>query len=233
MRRVVLEAAVAWRVVGRRDDDPVRLSLMGPPRGVGPQDRVGHRRRRRVAVGRVDHDRHVVAGQNLQRRRPGRLAERMGVPSDEQGPVDALLAAVLTDRLGGGQDVRLVEGGRQRRPTVPAGAERHLLLDLVGVGHTGVVRGDQVGDVDEVLGPGGLSCAFVRHGSIMPDPAAQRGPPRGPAEGTRPAAVPLSRPCAAAVRSCRRQTACERRRGRRRRRRRGRVRGPSRTTATA
>ena len=39
----------------------------------------------------------------------------MGVAPDEERPVDALLAPVLADRLGGGQDVRLVERRPQAR----------------------------------------------------------------------------------------------------------------------
>ena len=76
--RVVLEAAVGGRVVRRGHDDAV-----GQPAGrvlaaVGAQDRVRHRRGRRVAVAVVDEHGHVVGGEHLQRGGPGRLRERRG-----------------------------------------------------------------------------------------------------------------------------------------------------------
>ena len=42
---------------------------------------------------------------------------------------------------------------------MPAGAEGDLLVDVVGVRHPGVVGRDQVGDVDQVTGLGGLTGA--------------------------------------------------------------------------
>ena len=127
--RVVLEAAVARRVVRRRDHDAVGQVAVAA--AVEGQDRVADRRRRRVAVGRIDHRDNVVGGQHLQRRRPRRLGQRVGVAADEQRAGGALRGAVLDDRLRGRQDVGLVERAVQARPAVPRRAERHLLIDVV------------------------------------------------------------------------------------------------------
>ena len=105
--RVVLEPAVARRVVRRRHDDAV--GQIGVAAAVVGQDRVADRRRRRVAVGRIDHRHNVIGGQHLQRRHPGRLGQTVGVAADEQRAGGALRRAVLHDGLRGGQDVRLVE----------------------------------------------------------------------------------------------------------------------------
>jgi sulfide:quinone oxidoreductase len=58
----------------------------------------------------------------------------VGVAPDEQRPVEALVAAVVDDRLRRREDVRLVERGAQARSPVPRGAEGDLLVD-VGSGY--------------------------------------------------------------------------------------------------
>ena len=148
--RVVLESAVARRVVRRGDDDAVGQVAVAA--AVERQDRVADGGRRRVAVGRVDHRHDVVGGQHLQRRHPRRFGQRVGVAADEQRAGRALRLPVLRDGLRGGQDVRLVERGVQARPTMPGGPEGHLLVDVVRVGFDGVVGGDHLGHVDEIFG---------------------------------------------------------------------------------
>ena len=130
---------------------PSRRQVLAP---VGAEDRVRDGRGGRVAVAVVDEHGHVVGGEHLERGGPGRLGEPVGVAADEQRSVVPLLAAVVADRLGGGQDVGLVERGLQAGAAVAAGAERDLLVDVLGVRHPGVVGGDEVGDVDEVAGLG-------------------------------------------------------------------------------
>ena len=71
----------------------------------------------------------------------------MGVAPDEQRPVEAVLPAVVDDRLRRGQDVGLVERCAQCGPAVPRGPEGDLLVDVLRVGHQGVVGGDQMGDL--------------------------------------------------------------------------------------
>ena len=69
-------------------------------------------------------------------------------------------------------DVDLVERAVQRGAAVPARAEHHLLRDVVGVGLEVEVGRDEVGDVHQVLGAGGLSGSLVGgHGPILVGPA--------------------------------------------------------------
>ena len=179
VRRVVLEATVRGRVVRGRDDDAVREPAPGRHVGdagdlpaVRHEDGVRHRRRRRVAVGGVDEHGDVVGDEHLERARPRRLGEAVGVAADEQWSVVALLAAVVADRLGRGEDVCLVERGLQARPAVPGRPEGHLLVEVLRIGLARVVGGDQRRDVDEVGGLGGLSGA--RGGHAL-DPRRGRG----------------------------------------------------------
>ena len=143
----------------------------GLPAAVRLDDRVGNRRRRRVTVVGVDQHRHVVGREYLERRRPRRLGQPVGVAADEQRAVVALLLAVVADRLRGRQDVRLVERRLEAAAAVPARPERDLLVDVVGVGHARVVRRHEVRDVDQVGGSGEGSCAGAAvggHAAIMP-----------------------------------------------------------------
>ena len=91
--RVVLEAAVLGRVVRRRDDDAV--GEIGPARGpravsVVAEDGVRDRRGRRVAVVGVDEHGDVVGREDLERGRPRRLGQGVGVTPEEQRSVDRL-----------------------------------------------------------------------------------------------------------------------------------------------
>ena len=143
VRRVVLEAAVAGRVVRRRDDDPVR-QRPGRVAVVG-EDRVrDHRRRRREVVG-VDHHVDPVRREDLDDRAEGRLGERVRVAAEEQRALDPLLLAIAADRRADRDHVRLGERAVQRRAAVPGRAERHRLGGLALV-----VGGDQLADIDQV-----------------------------------------------------------------------------------
>ena len=147
VRRVVLEAAVAGRVVRRGDDDPVG----GPATAaaVVGEDRVrDHRRRRRAVVG-VDDDVDAVRAEDLDDRARGRLGERVRVAAEKQRAVDPLGLAVAADRLGDREHVRLVEGARGRGAAVAGGAEADALAGLGGVGLLVVVGGEQRIDVDQ------------------------------------------------------------------------------------
>ena len=161
--RVVLEAAVARRVVRRGDDDAVGQVAVAA--AVERQDRVADRRRRRVAVGRIDHRHNVIGGQHLQRRRPGRLGQRVGVPADEQRPVVPCAArysamACVVARMCASLNARVQAGA-----AVPRRAEHHLLLEVVRIGLDRVVRRHHMGHIDEVFGLRRLPGAWVgRHG---------------------------------------------------------------------
>ncbi len=79
----------------------------------------------------------------------------MGVPPQEQGPIDALTRPVLADRLCHRRNVGLVERPTQTRTSMTRGTKRHPLPRIFDVGRHGVIRGDEVSHVDEV---GGLGC---------------------------------------------------------------------------
>ena len=117
---------------------------------IGRQDRVRDGRCRRDPVGGVDPDVDGVRGQDFEGGPKGRLGQRVGVLPDEEGAVVALLSAVAADRLGDGQDVRLVEGPVERRAAVSGGAERDALAGHVRIGPQVVVGGDEPFDVDEL-----------------------------------------------------------------------------------
>ncbi|GCC46994.1 hypothetical protein chiPu_0031307, partial [Chiloscyllium punctatum] len=77
------------------------------------------------------------------------LSQRMGVDADEQRPGQALLAAVIADRLRGGEDVVLVERILQRRAAMARGAERNPLGGIAGVRLSGEIRRDQPRHIGE------------------------------------------------------------------------------------
>ena len=73
--------------------------------------------------------------------------------------------AVFADRLGDGQDVRLIERAAQRRATVTAGAEADPLCAIRDVGLARVVLVSKVADIDEkVLWSGLAGERMDRHG---------------------------------------------------------------------
>jgi len=139
------------------DNDPVRVPAPAPGRSVVGQHCVGQGRSRCVPVAGVDQDRHLVSGQHLHRGHPRRLRQGMGVTGEEQWPVGTGGGPVVTDRLGDGADVVVVEAGPHARPSVPGGPERHALVGNGWIGMLAVVRGDEASDVDEVGAPGRLS----------------------------------------------------------------------------
>jgi hypothetical protein len=129
---------------------------------------MAHGRGRREAVAVVDEDGDVVGDEDLEGGGPRRLGQRVGVATDEERAVVALLLAVVADRLGGRGDVHLVERGGERGAAVAAGAEGDLLRHVVGVGLQVEVGRHEVGDVHQVLGAGGLSGSLVGgHGPIL------------------------------------------------------------------
>ncbi len=147
VRRVVLEAAVVGRVVRGRDDDAVGKSRCAAP--VVHQDRVRHRRRRRVFVPRREHHVDAVGREHLEGAGRGGLGQGVGVDAEKERTVDAVLRAPAADRLRDRQHVALVEGGRQRAAAVPRGAERDPLRRDAGVGLDRVVGRDEPRHVDE------------------------------------------------------------------------------------
>jgi hypothetical protein len=146
--RVVLEAAVLGRVVRRGDHDPVRRSAPAIP--VVREDRVRDRRGRRETVACVDHHLDVVRAEHLEDRPERRLRERVGIPSEEKGAVDALGVAVAADRLRDRQHVRLIERAREGAPSMAGGPKGDALLGDGRIRRLVVVGVDQTVDVDQL-----------------------------------------------------------------------------------
>ncbi len=177
---VVLEAAIARWVVRWRDDDAI-----GQPVGaatVVAEDRVGDRRGRcvaRLAVGfaaaGVDARLDAVGREHFQRRDECRFGQRVGVHAHEQRAVDAFLAAVIADRLGGGEDMPLVEAALERGAAVPGGAERHLLRRVGRVRPVAVVTRHQARQVGQGVRVGQASCVGGdTHRSVLCEKAVRR-----------------------------------------------------------
>ena len=143
-------------------------SARGPvPGRVVGQDRPGDRRRRRVPAAGVGQHPHAVGGEHLQR--AGLAGSESACVSAPRysGPSMPVPGPVLADRLGGGEDVVLVERRGERRPAVPGRAERHPLRRLTGIGMHRVVGGDQLRDVDEVSRGSGLPGTRIGHTAIL------------------------------------------------------------------
>jgi hypothetical protein len=168
VRRVVLEAAVGRRVVAGGDNNAISLRCSGRGAAVVREDGVAQGRGGGVAVPRVDEDVHAVCGKHLKGGVLRRFAQPVGVLGQEQRAGDALPGAVFHDRLRDRHNVTLVEGRFQARAAVPGGSERHALAGIPQVRLDVVVRVEQCGQVDKVLGLG--NCArSASHGTSMPD----------------------------------------------------------------
>ena len=105
--RVVFEAAVLRRVVGRGDNDSVGES--GGATRVVIEDGEGNRRGGGEAVPGVVPQLDSVGRKNLDGRGLGWFRQSVGVRPDEKRAVDPRFPAVLGDRLADGGDVIVVE----------------------------------------------------------------------------------------------------------------------------
>src|SRR5437879_6465267 len=74
----------------------------------------------------------------------------MGIASEEQWPVDALLLTVAAGGFADSQDVRLIEAGVERRPAVSRSAKGDTLGFDARVGLKLVVGGQQPIDVHQL-----------------------------------------------------------------------------------
>ena len=81
----------------------------------------------------------------------------MRIDAHEQRPVDALLLAVLTQRLGNRQHVVLVETAFEGRTAVPGRAKRDLLVRVCWVRVIKVISRNQAWNIDEQLPWGRLA----------------------------------------------------------------------------
>ena len=140
--RVVLESTIARRVVRRGDNNAIGA-------WVG-QDGVGNSWRWGVAAAVIHPNLQFIGKEDLEGGDHGGFGQGVSITADEDGARGALLGAVVHDGLGDGQDVGLIEGGVQGGAAVPRGAEGNLLVRVIGVGGAGVIRGDQLRDIDEI-----------------------------------------------------------------------------------
>jgi hypothetical protein len=99
----------------------------------------------------LQHQLDPVGRQHLDRTPHRRLGKGVSIGTEEERPVDPLDRAVLGDRLGDREDVRLVERAQQRAAAVAGGAERDPLPRGLRVGAFGVVGGDQTRHIDQQL----------------------------------------------------------------------------------
>ena len=166
--RVVLEAAILWRVVRRRNHDAIRQAgAVQVLAGVVDEDGVRERGCRGIAVGAgralfgatagIDAGLDAVGGEHFERGAEGGFAEAVGVHGEEERTRVALAGAVLHNGLGNGEDVVLVKGGMERGPAVTAGAEADLLAGIAWIRVQRVIRGDQARQVDERVQAGQLA----------------------------------------------------------------------------
>ena len=112
-------------IVRRRYPDPVGQTVRARP--VVAEDGVRNRRCWRMAIPGIDHRRHAVGDQHLDRGHQRRGRQRVGVDPDKQRVVDAARVAINADRLRNREDVRLVEGIVEGRATVSRRSETDAL----------------------------------------------------------------------------------------------------------
>ena len=155
MRRIVFEATISRRVVGRRDDDAVSQSLTAVL-AVPAQDGMGDRRGRCGGTVVGDEDLDVIGRQDFEGTAKGRFRQGVRIAAHEQRAGDAALFAVVTDGLGDGVDMAFVEGLLQRRTTVPGRSKRHTLCGLMRIRRFCIVGTDERGNVFQSLGRPGL-----------------------------------------------------------------------------
>ena len=170
VRRVVLEAAVARRVVAGGHDDAVSQSvtLRAQVRrcAVRAQNCDGHGGGRRVGAARINARVDAGGCEDLQGGAPRGFTQGVRVTTDEQRTIDALRCAVLDDRRGDGDDVRLVELAVQRGAAVARCSECDALSHVGRVGNDVIVSGDDIVDVDEVFWKGTCASSIMHKYSV-------------------------------------------------------------------
>ena len=135
------------RIVRRRDDDPVGQPRFPP--AIVSQNRMRNHRGRRVFVPFGDHHLDSVCRQHFERGGAGRDGQCVRVDAEKQRAGDVLPRAIQANRLGDREDVPLVERLLERRTAMSGGAKRHALRRHCGVGHPGVVGGDEPRHIDQ------------------------------------------------------------------------------------
>ena len=156
-------------MAGGNDDavgQAVALGAQVTRGAVRAEDGDGHGGGGRVGAARVDARVDAGGREDLQGGAPRGLAQGVGVAADKQRTVEALGGAVLDDRSGDGDDVRLVELRVQRGAAMARCSERDALSDVGRVGDDVVVGGDDIVDVDEVLWKGTCASSIMHKDSV-------------------------------------------------------------------
>ncbi len=151
--RVVLEATIFRRVVGRSDHHAVgaRCRLAGPFFArVVAQDGVGDDRGRGEAEASLNAGFNAVGRQHFDGAGKGGFGQGVGIHTDKQRASDAGLLAILHQRLGHRQNMGFGKGIVQGAATVAGGTKGHPLLGATHVRLVEVVGADQTGDVGQV-----------------------------------------------------------------------------------
>ncbi len=104
-----------------------------------------------------DPHRHVVRAQDFERGGKRGFRQSVGVDSEEERSVYAVLFPINANRLRDGQDMPLVERVIQCGTSMTGGAEGHPLRRNARVGTVGIVRRHQTRRVDEIRGLGRLA----------------------------------------------------------------------------
>src|SRR5690606_20481778 len=112
-----------------------------------------------------------------ERRDAGWLGQGVGVDAEEERPIDALLLAVLADGLRDGEDMLLVECGREGGAAVARGAEADTLLAAPRIGLERVVGADEPRDVHEPVARRRLTSKRVHSHAPAPLPSRCRRAP--------------------------------------------------------
>ncbi len=153
MGRVVLEATIFRRVVGRSDHHAVgaRGRLAGPFFArVMAQNGVRDDRGRGKTEASLNAGFNAVGRQHLDGTGKGGFGQGVSIHTDKQRASDAGLLAILHQRLGHRQNMGFGKGTVQGAATVAGGTEGHPLLGAAHVRLVEVVGADQTGDVGQV-----------------------------------------------------------------------------------
>lgn len=177
--RVILEAAVAGRIVRRGDHYAVRQAFSTSR--IPAQNSVRNGGSGGKCPARGNAYSHIVGDQHFQSRTEGSFGKRVRIPTQKERPVNAVGFAIIANCLGNGVNMLFVKGMQHRRTTMPRRAEGYPLGSHRGIGKFGVIRAHQRGNMFQFIWSGQMPCvgvnnshAYLRRGceQYMPEPCA-------------------------------------------------------------
>jgi hypothetical protein len=152
--RVVFEAAVLRRIVGRRDRDAIGQSILSP--AIVNENRMRDHRYRRYAVVWLNNRFHTVCRQNFNGCALRGTGQRMRILAHVERAVDVMPSAVVANGLRNGEDVRLIECAEQRRAAMAARAEADQLARVGQIGFPLVIFTFKLATSTRILWGAGL-----------------------------------------------------------------------------